>query len=126
MTLFIILGVTKILCSLRLVPEGKTGKEIPGSSRLRVFSKQFCSIRCRRQHLQAIELRRYSRFTFVENTTGNSLKALRAMFLGSDGLSCFISICKFGNFKNPFPTITSLSEVCFRFRRYILLVQTKK
>ena len=40
--------------------------------------------------------------------------------------SCFISICKFGSFKNPFATITSLSELYFRFRRFILLVQTKK
>ena len=39
---------------------------------------------------------------------------------------CFISIWKFGTFKNPFPTITSLSELYFRFRRLILLVQTKK
>ena len=40
--------------------------------------------------------------------------------------SCFISICKFGSFKNPFATITSLSELYFRIRRFILLVQTKK
>ena len=31
----------------------------------------------------------------------------------------------FGSFKNPFATITSLSELYFRFR-FILLVQTKK
>ena len=29
-----ILGVTEILCSLRLVLEGRAGKEIPESSRL--------------------------------------------------------------------------------------------
>ena len=40
--------------------------------------------------------------------------------------SCFISICKFGSFKNPFATITSLSELYFRFRRFILLVEMKK
>ena len=40
--------------------------------------------------------------------------------------SCFNSICKFGSFKNPFGTITSLSELSFRFRRFILLVQTNK
>ena len=34
MTLFTILGVTEILCSLKLVLEGKTGKEIAESSRL--------------------------------------------------------------------------------------------
>ena len=34
MTFITILGVTKILCSFKLVLEGKTGKEIPESSRL--------------------------------------------------------------------------------------------
>ena len=54
MTFLTILGVTEILCSFRLVLEGKTGKEIPESSRFRVlrkvFSKQFCFMRCRRQY----------------------------------------------------------------------------
>ena len=30
------------------------------------------------------------------------------------------------SFKNPFAVITSLSEILFRFRRFIMLVQTKK
>ena len=34
-----ILGVTEILCSFRLILEGKTGKEIPESSRLEFFEK---------------------------------------------------------------------------------------
>ena len=34
MTFLAILGVTEILCSFRLVIEGKTGKKIPESSRL--------------------------------------------------------------------------------------------
>ena len=34
-----ILGATEILCSFRLVLEGKTGKEIPGSSRLEFLEK---------------------------------------------------------------------------------------
>ena len=37
----------------------ENGKEIPESSRLRVYrdilSNQFCFIRCRRQHLQTVE-----------------------------------------------------------------------
>ena len=52
------LGVTEMLCSFRLILEGKAGKEIPKYSRLdflKKFQKQFCFIRCRRQHLQAIE-----------------------------------------------------------------------
>ena len=51
---------------------------------------------------------------------------MRAKFLGSNGLFCFISICKFGSFKNPFATITSLSELYLRIRRFFSLVQTKK
>ena len=39
---------------------------------------------------------------------------------------CFSCVCKFGSLKNPFARITSLSELYFRFRRFILLVQTKK
>ena len=34
MTFLTILAVTEILCSFRLVPEGKSHKEIPESSRL--------------------------------------------------------------------------------------------
>ena len=33
------MGVTEILCSFRLVLEGKTGKEIPESSRLEFLEK---------------------------------------------------------------------------------------
>ena len=40
--------------------------------------------------------------------------------------SCFISICKFSSFKNPFAMITSLSELYLRIRRFFSLVQTKK
>ena len=39
MTFLNILGVTEILCSFRLVLEGKTGKEVPESSRLEFFEK---------------------------------------------------------------------------------------
>ena len=55
-----------------------------------------------------------------------SPKVTRAKFLGSNRLFCFISICKFDSFKNPFITITSLSELYFRIRRLILFVRTKK
>ena len=39
MTFLTILGVTETLCSFRLVLEGKTGKEIPESSRLEFLEK---------------------------------------------------------------------------------------
>ena len=120
------MGVTEILCNFRLVLEGKTGKEIKIRFLRKVFSKQICFIWCRRQLLQAVEQRRYSRFTFVKNTIGNSPKVLKATFLVSGGLFCFISRWKFGRFKNPFAMITSLFEFYFRFRRLVLLVKTKK
>ena len=40
--------------------------------------------------------------------------------------SCFSRMCKFGSFKILFAAITSLPELYFRFRRFILLLQTKK
>ena len=39
---------------------------------------------------------------------------------------CFISICKFGRFRNPFAKITNLSELHFEFRRFIPLAKMKK
>ena len=63
---------------------------------------------------------------WTEKTISNSQKVPRANFLWSDGLFCFSSICKFYSIKNTFAMITSLSEIYFRFRRLILLVQTKK
>ena len=39
MTFLTILGVTELLCSFRLVLEGKLGKEIPESSRLEFLGK---------------------------------------------------------------------------------------
>ena len=43
MTFLTILGVIEILCSLRLALEGKTGKEIPVSSRLEILEKFLAS-----------------------------------------------------------------------------------
>ena len=41
MTFLTILEVTEILCSFKLVLEGKTGKEIPESSRLEFLANNF-------------------------------------------------------------------------------------
>ena len=124
-TFLTILGVTEILCSFRLVLEGKTGKEIPESSRLG-FLEKFSASNFALSDAEDNTSRPYSRFTFAENTIGNLPNVPTATFLGSDGVFCFISICKCGSFKNPFATITSLSELYFRNRRFILLVHTKK
>ena len=41
MTFLTILGVAEILCSFRLVLEGKTSKQIPKSSRLEFLANNF-------------------------------------------------------------------------------------
>ena len=50
---------------------------------------------------------------FVGDTISNSRKVSTAKFLGSNELSCFISIYKLGRFKNLFVMITSLPELYF-------------
>ena len=124
------LGICRNIVQFQISPKSwnrwKDTRFIKDKVLRKVFSKQFHFIMYRRQHLRDIEWRSYSRFTFVENIIGNSPKVPRAKFLGSKGLFCFISIRKFGNLKNPFATITSLSELFVWFRRFILLIQTKK
>ena len=84
--------------------------KIPESSRLEFLEK----ISANDFHLSDAEDNTSSplnsRFSFVENTIGNLPKVQRPKFLGSDGLLCFISICKFGSFKKSFAAITSLSD----------------
>ena len=46
----------------------------------KVFSNQFCFIRSRRQNFKTVKLRRYSRFTFAENTIKNLPKVMRDKF----------------------------------------------
>ena len=130
MTFLTILGVMDILCSFRLVLEGKTGKEISESSRFE-FLEKFLANNFALSNAEDNTSGPLNRGGIADLPLLRTLLAIlpkvpRAKFLGSDGLFCFSSVCKFGSFKNPFATITSLSELYFRFRRFILLVQTKK
>ena len=73
------MGVTEILCSFRLVLEGKTGKEIPESSRLELlekFSANNFALSDAEDNTSG-PLNRggiASRFVFAENAIGNSPK----------------------------------------------------
>ena len=58
MTFLTMLGVTEILCSFKLVLEGKAGKEIPESSRLEFlekFSANNFTLSDAEDHLRAVE-----------------------------------------------------------------------
>ena len=91
-----ILGVTEILHSSRRENRLRDTWIINTRVLRKFFRKQFCFIRCRRQHLWVVEQRRYNRFTFIENTISISPKVPRVKF----------------------------SELHFRYRRFILFVQT--
>ena len=128
MTFLTILPVTEILCSFRLMLERKTGKEILESSRV--------------EFLEMFLANNFALSDVEDNTSGplnkggiadlhyRTLLTIRQKSREPSFCevmdSCFISICIFGNFKKTFARITSLPELYFRIRRFILLVQTKK
>ena len=120
-----------MLYSFRLVLEGKTSTRIPQALRLG-FLEKFLANNFALSAAENNTSRQLNRgsivylFAFAENTISNSPKLSTINFLGSGRLLFFISICKFDSFKNFFATITSLPELYFRFRRFILLVQTEK
>ena len=87
MTFLSILGNTEILCNLKLVLQGKAGKEILELSRLEFLANDFA-------------LSDAEDNTSVENTISISPKIMRAKFQGSNRLFYFVSICKFGSFNN--------------------------
>ena len=103
----------------------KTGKEIPKSSR-QEFLKKFLANNFTLSDTEGNTTRLLNRGGIADLTFYNLPNIQRAKFLGSDGLFCFISICKFGSFQNTFATIISLSELYLRFRTFILLVWSKK
>ena len=124
MTFLTIFGVTEILCSFKLVLEG-----ITVSSTLE-FLKKFSA---NNSALSDPEDNTFGPLNRGGITDLPLLRTLLAIHQKSREPSfwevmdsCFISICKFGSFKNPFATIISLFELYFRSRRFILLVQTKK
>ena len=128
MTFLTILGVMET-CSFRLVLEEKTDKEIPESSRLE-FLEKFLANNFAISDAEDNTSDPLNRGGMVDLPL---LRTLLAFCQKSQEPSfwevmdfCFSSICKFGSFKNPFVMITSLSELYFRFRRFILLVQIKK
>ena len=85
--------------SFRLVLGDKTGKEIPKSSRLEFLEKFLASNFAlpdaednTGRSLNRVDI---ANLTFFEKIINSSMKVPRFKFLGSDGLFCFIIICKF-------------------------------
>ena len=118
-----------ILCSFRLDLEGKIDNEIPVSSRLE-FLEEFLAknfVNNNRSNTSGpLNRGGIADSRLLRTLLAIPPKVLRAMFLGNDGLFCFSTICMFCSFKNSFAKITRLPELYFRFKSFILLVQTKK
>ena len=125
MTFLTILEVTEIVCSSKLVLEGKTVKEIPESSRLE-FLEKFSANNFALSDAEDNISGPLTRGGIADLPLLRTLLAIRQKSREPNFWevmdSYFISISKFGSFKNPFATITSLSEFYFRIRRFILLV----
>ena len=128
MTFLANLGVILILCFISVVLERITGKEILESSRFELL-EMFLANNSVLSDPEDNTSGPLNRVSLADLPPLRTLLAIcqvpRAQFLGSDRLYCFSSICMFGSFKNSFAMMTSLSELYFRFRRSVLLAQTK-
>ena len=123
MTFLTFLRVTHVLCNFRLVLEGKADKEIPESSRLKFLEK------CLANHFALSDAgddtsRLLNRGSIADLPLLRILLAIRQ-------ISWELSFCEVMDsfvlvaYASLDQTITSLSELYLRLRRFILLVQTK-
>ena len=120
MTFLTILGVMKILCNFRLVLEGKTGKEIPESSKLEFLEKclanNFTLSDAEDDTSGPLNRGRIADLPLLRTLLAIGQKSQKPSFWEVMD-SCFSSICKFGSFRNPLATITSLSELYFHEKK---------
>ena len=122
MTFLTIFGATEILCSFKLVLEVKIGKEIPESSRLK-FLEKFPANNFALSDAEDNTSRRLNRGGIADLPLLRTLVAIRQKLpepsfwevMDSFVLLAYASLA-----------VTNLSELYFKIRRFILLVQTKK
>ena len=119
----------EIFCSFRLVLEGKTGKEIQESSRfefLETFlANNFALSDAEDNTSCPLNRRGIADLPLLRTLLAIRQKSQEPSFwevMDSFVLVAYASLAA----SRTLGTITSLSELYFRFRRFILLVQTKK
>ena len=124
------MGVTEILSTFRLVLQGKTGQGIPESSRLEFLEKSsannFAWPDAEDNTSRSLNIGGIADSPLLRTLLAIRQKSQEPSFWEVIRLFCFISICNFDSCKNPFATITSLSELYFRFKRFIPFVQARK
>ena len=123
-----ILGVTKILCSFELVLEGKTGKEIPESSRLE-FLEEFSANNFALSDAEDKNSGPLNRGGIADLPLLRTLLAIRQ----NSGEPSFWEVMEsfvLLAYASVAASRTLLQQLLaclnFRFKRFILLVQTKK
>ena len=125
MTILTILRVMEILCSFRLILEGKTGKEMSQSSRLE-FVEKFLANNFALSSAEGSTSGSLNRRALVELPLLRTLLAIRQKsrepsFWEVMNSFVLVAYANLENFKNPFAMIISLSELYFRFRRLTLI-----
>ena len=127
MTFLTILRVTEISCSFRLVLEEKTGKEIPESSKLE-FLEKFLTNNLDLSDTEnntsgPLHRRGISNLPLLRTLLAIHQKSRKPSF--SKVMNSFVLVA-YTSLAVSIAEITSLSELYFRLRIFILLVQAKE
>ena len=125
MTFLIILGITEILYSFKLVLEGKTGKEIPESSRLE-FLEKFLANNFALSDAEGNSSSSLNRGGIAVLPLLRSLQAIHREPSFWEMMDSFLLLPYTGLAASRTFIQQLLTCLNFRFRRFILLIQTKK
>ena len=124
MTFLTTFGVTEILCSFRLVTEGKTGRKIPESSKLEFWEKFLAN------NLALWDAEENASRPFNRGGTSDLAKTLLTIrqkfwepsFWQVMDSSVLVAYANLAASRTFFSTITSLYQRYLGFRRFILLL----
>ena len=104
---------------LQISSRGKTGKATPVSSRLELLEKflasNFVSLDAEDNTSGPLNRGSIAYLTLLRKLLAIRKKSQEPCFSKAMNSVLFISICKFGSFKNPFATINSLPELHIKF-----------
>ena len=120
----------EILCSFRSVLEGKTGKEMPESSRLEFVEKflanNFVLSGVEGKTSGSLNRRGIAELPLLKILLAIRQKSREPSFWEVMDSFVLVAYENLENFKNPFATIINLSELYFRFRRFIVGTNEKR
>ena len=130
MTFLTIFGVTEILCSFKLVLEGKTGKKISESSKLEFIEKysanNFALSDAKDNTSLSLNAEGIADLSLSRTLLAIRHKSRERSFWQVMDSFVLLAYCKFGSFNNLFATITSLVELYLTIRRFFSFLHMKK